>query len=162
MSQLLSHTPIWVFIIFFTLLILGVIQTKDRIVKVNTVFILPSAMILFSIFGIYSVFGFTIFPLLLWLVGGLLAFAIGLKLALPKLVGFSKEDNKLLIPGSKVPLILMMAIFFTKYFVGFSLARNLPLTNEFIFVVIISLTYGIFSGVFLSRSLVMFNARKIQ
>lgn len=160
MLQLISHTPIWVFIIFFTLLVLGFIQTKDRVVKVKTVFILPSAMIAFSFFGVYSVFGFAILPLLLWLVGGLLALAIGLKLALPKLVGFSKEDNKLLIPGSKVPLILMMAIFFTKYFVGFSLARNLTFTNDFIFLVIISLIYGIFSGIFLSRSLVMFKASK--
>jgi len=53
-----------------------------------------------------------------------------------------------------------MAIFFTKYFVGFAVARELPVINEQLFVVLLSLLYGAFSGVFLSRSFIMFKVSK--
>ena len=117
-------------------------------------------MIIFSFFGVYSAFGFTISNISFWTAGLLLPLIFGIKLAHPKLVNFSEEHNKLTIPGSWVPFILMMAIFFTKYFVGYSIARELAIVNEFMFVVTISILYGVFSGIFLSRSFVMFNARK--
>ena len=160
MSELISHTPTWVFAIFFTLLVLGFIQSKERIVKVKTVFILPIAMIIFSFFGVSSVFGLSILTMSLWALGLVTTLVIGLKLAYPSLVSFSDQSNKLTIPGSWVPLFFMMAIFFTKYFVGFAVARELPIVNEHIFIVLLSLLYGAFSGIFLSRGFVMFKASK--
>lgn len=161
MSEIISHTPLWVFAIFFTLLILGFIQSKERIVKVKTVFILPIAMIIFSFFGVYSVFGISILTISLWIIGLITTLIIGLKLAYPKLASFSVQNNKLTIPGSWTPLLFMMAIFFTKYFVGFAVARELPLVNEHIFIVLLCLLYGSFSGIFLSRSFVMFKKSKV-
>ena len=96
----------------------------------------------------------------LWIIGLVITLIIGLKLAYPKFVSFSVQSNKLTIPGSWVPLFFMIAIFFIKYFVGFSAARELPLVNEHIFVVLLSLVYGVFSGIFLSRSCVMFKLSK--
>jgi len=160
LSELISHTPTWVFAVFFTLLILGFIQSKERVVKVKTVFILPIAMIIFSFFGVSSVFGLSLFTISLWLLGLAITLVVGLKLAYPKLVSFSVQSNKLKIPGSWAPLLLMMAIFFTKYFVGFAVARELPVINEHLFVVLLCLLYGAFSGVFLSRSFVMFKISK--
>ena len=160
MSELISHTPTWVFAVFFTLLALGFIQSKERVVKVKIIFILPIAMILFSLFGVYSVFGLSWFTISLWFLGLAITLVIGLKLAYPKLVSFSVQSNKLKIPGSWVPLFFMMGIFFTKYFVGFAVARELPVVNEHLFVVSLCLLYGAFSGVFLSRSFVMFKTSK--
>ena len=160
MLELISHTPTWVFAIFFTLLVLGIIQSKKRTVKVNTVFILPIAMIIFSLFGISSVFGLSILTMSLWGIGLVTTLVTGLKLAYPKLVSFCEQSNKLTIPGSWVPLFFMMAIFFTKYFVGFAVARELPIVNEHILIVLLSLLYGAFSGIFLSRSFVMFKTSK--
>jgi len=160
LSELISQTPTWVFAIFFTLLVLGFIQSKERIVKVKTIFILPIAMIIFSLFGVLSVFGLSILTMSLWGAGLVITLIIGLKLAFPKHVSFSKQSNKLIIPGSWAPLFFMMAIFFTKYFVGFAIAKELPLVNEHIFVVLLSLVYGAFSGIFLSRSCVMFKTSK--
>ncbi|TWX45093.1 DUF6622 family protein [Colwellia hornerae] len=160
MSELISHTPKWVFAVFFTLLVLGFIQSKERVVKVKTIFILPIAMIIFSFFGVYSVFGLSYLTMSLWIMGLVTTLFIGLKLAYPNLIIFSGQSNKLTIPGSWVPLFLMMAIFFTKYFVGFAVARGLPVVSEHIFVVLLCLLYGAFSGIFLSRSFVMFKASK--
>tara|TARA_R110000744_G_scaffold243020_1_gene360031 strand:+ start:75 stop:572 length:498 start_codon:yes stop_codon:yes gene_type:complete len=160
LSALISHTPIWVFVVFFILLFLGFIQTKVRVVAVKTVFILPVAMIMFSFFGVYAVFGLSFLALSLWAMGLVTTLVIGLKLDYPKLVSFDAQCNKLTIPGSWVPLVFMMAIFFTKYFVGFAVARELPIVNEDLFMVLLSLLYGAFSGVFLSRSFVMYKTSK--
>jgi len=146
--------------VFFALLVLGFKQSKSRVVKVKTVFILPLAMTLFSLFGVYSVYGLTLINLVFWGLGLILALVLGLKLAYPKLVSYSALDNKLSIAGSWAPLALMMAIFFTKYFMGFALARGLPIINDMVFITCISLVYGVFSGTFLARSLVMFKASK--
>jgi len=98
LSQLISHTPTWVFIVFFTLIVLGFMQSRERLVKVRTVFILPAAMILFSLFGVSSVFELTLVTISLWAVGLLLTLIIGLKLGYPKAVIFSSQQ--LTIPGS--------------------------------------------------------------
>jgi hypothetical protein len=145
----------WVFAIFFTLLAVGFIQSKERRVKVRTVFILPIAMIIYSFYGVSALSGLSIVTMSLWGIGLVTTLVIGLKLAYPRLVSFSKQSNELTIPGSWIPLLLMMAIFFTKYFVGFANARELPIVNEHVFIVILSLFYGAFSGIFLSRGLVM-------
>ena len=162
MSQIISHTPTWVFVIFFVLLALGLMQSKEREVKVFTVFILPIAMLAFSIFGVYSAVDISLLTVGLWGLGLLATLFIGIKLAYPKLVCFSSQNNQLTIPGSWVPLILMMAIFMTKFFVGFAMARDLPIIDEIIFMALLSLLYGVFSGIFLSRGFVMFKAVKHQ
>jgi len=162
LSELISHTPTWVFIVFFALLVLGFRQSKDRVVKAKTVFILPVAMIIFSFYGVSSVFGFSLLTISLWFIGLAIALITGLKLAYPKFVSFSVQSNKLRIPGSWVPLFFMMAIFFTKYFVGFAVARDFPVINEQPFVVLLCVLYGTYSGIFLSRGFVMFKISKVS
>jgi hypothetical protein len=156
--QLINQTPSWVFGIFFILLILGFIQRKERTVKVKTIFILPAVMVALSLFGVQSAFQLSLLTIGLWGIGLASTLIIGLKLAYPKLVSYSVLNNKLTIPGSWIPLLFMMAIFFTKYFAGFAIARELPLINEPLFVILLCLLYGIFSGIFLSRTIVMYKA----
>jgi hypothetical protein len=54
----------------------------------------------------------------------------------------------------------MMAIFFIKYAVGVTLARQVPVVNTLIFKGLVSFAYGFLSGLFLSRALVVWAARK--
>ncbi|NRA61380.1 MAG: hypothetical protein HRU25_10825, partial [Psychrobium sp.] len=116
------------------------------------------AMLAFSIFGVYSAVDTSLLTVGLWGLGLLITLFIGINLAYPKSVSFSSQNNRLTIPGSWVPLVLMMAIFLTKYFVGFAIARDLPIIDDLIFVALLSVLYGVFSGIFLSRGFVMFKA----
>lgn len=159
--EIIKRTPIWVFVLFFTLLILGYLQTKDREVKLRTVFILPISMIVLSVFGVSSAFGAIPVALVAWLLGSVVSLSVALKLAFPKGVSYSNTEKKLSIPGSWIPLFLMMAIFFTKYFVGVVVAQQLPIISEIEFIVLVSILYGCFSGMFLSRSIVMWQARNV-
>jgi hypothetical protein len=57
------------------------------------------------------------------------------------------------LQGSWTPLALMMAIFLTKYVVGVASALKPDLLITMQFIVLLSILYGIFSGVFIGRAL---------
>ena len=151
--EILKRTPSWVFVLFFVLLAFGYYQSKDRVVSRNKVTIIPAAMLVLSFYGVLSAFGSNLFAIFSWLAGVVITVYLGLKSANPSGVNFITETRSLLVPGSWLPLSLMMAIFFTKYAVGVILARKLPFAGEVAFIGSVSLIYGFLSGVFLARAL---------
>ncbi|MDD3343851.1 MAG: hypothetical protein PHR87_09780 [Sulfurospirillaceae bacterium] len=159
MLEIIQHTPLWVFILFISLIFLGYTQTKDRKVKLKRIFILPTVMIILSLFGIFSAFGTMITPLVLWFIGGFLFLLIGLKLSFPKNIKYNKSEDVFYISGSWVPMVLILVIFCIKYFVGVAIARELPIINELGFIITVSFLYGSLSGVFLSRSIVIMQSK---
>ena len=150
--EILKRTPSWVFVLFFVLLAFGYYQSKDRVVNRNKVTILPAVMVVLSFYGVLSVFGSTPFALSSWLAGVAITVYLGLKFANSSGVSFATETRSFSVPGSWLPLALMMAIFFTKYAVGVILARKFPIAGELAFIGSISLIYGLLSGVFLARA----------
>ncbi len=153
--QILKHTPIWVFCLFFVLLVIGFTQSKARTADKGKIFILPCAMLVLSFYGVISAFGPIYVGLLAWFIGITAASWLGLQLGILKGVTYSDEKQTFLIPGSWVPLILMMAIFFTKYAVNVVLALQLTIVQSAEFIAVVSCLYGCFSGLFFSRLLVI-------
>lgn len=158
--EILKRTPPWVFVLFFALLSLGYVQSKDRTVSRGSVSILPIAMIGLSFYGVLSAFGIIPVGFAFWVLGVAVSVGLGVKLAIPRGVTFSTETQSFFVPGSWLPLAFMMAIFFTKYAVGVILARQLPIASEIAFVGSVSLCYGLLSGVFLARAIVILKAAK--
>ncbi len=158
--EILRRTPSWVFVLFFVLLAVGHFQSKDRAVSRNKVSILPLAMIALSFYGVLSAFGIAPVGLFSWVVGVVVAVWIGVRLSTPRGVSFSIETRLFAVPGSWLPLALMMAIFVIKYAVGVILARQLSIANESVFIGSISLCYGFLSGLFLARALVIWRSEK--
>ncbi|WP_419765392.1 MAG: DUF6622 family protein [Arcobacter sp.] len=157
--EIIKDTPIWVFILFISLLFLGYTQTKDRKVKLKRIFILPTAMILLSLFGIFSAFGTVITALVLWFISGFIFLLIGLKLSFPKNIKYNVSEDVFYVSGSWIPMILILIIFCIKYFVGVAIARELPIINELEFIMSVSFLYGSLSGIFLSRSIVIMQSK---
>jgi hypothetical protein len=153
--EILKRTPPWVFVLFFVLLAAGYSQSKDRVIRRGKVSILPIAMIVLSLYGVLSAFGIAPVGLISWLVGVVVAVWLGITLAIPCGVSFSTETQTYFVPGSWLPLVFMMAIFFIKYAVGVILARHLPIAIEPSFIGSISLCYGFFGGVFFAWALVI-------
>ncbi len=156
--EILKRTPPWVFVLFFMLIALGYFQSKGRTVSRRRVSVLPVAMIVLSFYGVFSAFGVAPVGLVFWVLGVALAVGVGVKLVTPQGVTFFSETQSFFIPGSWLPLAFMMAIFFTKYAVGVVLARQLPIASEAVFVASISLCYGLLSGVFLARAMVVWRS----
>lgn len=158
--EILKRTPSWVFVLFFVLLALGYSQSKKRVFSRGNISILPAAMIVLSFYGVLSAFGLSVVGLISWLAGVGVAVWLGVTLVSPSGVSFSTETQSFSVPGSWLPLALMMAIFFTKYAVGVILARQLPIASEPAFTGAISFCYGLLSGVFLARALVVWRSAR--
>ena len=57
------------------------------------------------------------------------------------------------LPGSAMPLVLIMGIFLTKYLVGVELAMQPALARDSAFALQIAALYGAFSGLFVARAM---------
>jgi hypothetical protein len=66
---------------------------------------------------------------------------------------WSEEAGLLHVPGSWLPMVLIVGLFCIKYFAGASLALHPALAGDTAFAGLCSLAYGSFSGLFLARAL---------
>ena len=158
--QILKHTPLWVWGIFALLLVMGYSRTKSGTASKKRLAILPGIFILLSILGVVSTYGASTFALASWATGAGLGLLLNRLLLLPRGVSYDLASKTFAVPGSYVPMILMMAIFATKYVVGVTTAINHDLTQTTEFMVVVSMAYGFFSGSFLARSLHILSAER--
>ncbi len=150
----LQHTPVWVWPLLAALLSLGVWQTFPRTVTLRRATLLPVAMLALSLWGVVSVFA-SGQALTAWAVGGLAAASASLHAGSPRGARWSTAEQCIRLPGSWVPLMLILGIFCTKFGVGMSLAQHPELRHATGFAVVASLTYGVFSGLFAGRALTL-------
>jgi len=153
--EIVKHTPSWVFILFFVLLLAGYLQSRERTVRCHMVSILPGAMTGLSLYGTISAFGFSPLGLGLWLAGVTIAAGLAAGRKTPTGLSYSTETRTFHVPGSWLPLALMMTIFFTKYAVGVVVARQMPIVGNAVFIGSISFCYGVFSGIFMARGIIV-------
>lgn len=160
MIQILSHTPIWVFILFVVLVGFGLQQAISRSVNLLRAYFLPAGMIALSLAGVLSSFGLKPAPIALWGLGLVLTVTLGYKLFPQKGIVFYPDKKSFFVPGSMVPLVVIMAIFITKYSVAVMMSLHNPLLVNPGFILLLSFAYGCFSGYFASRALTLVKAAK--
>lgn len=164
---ILQHIPPWVFLILAALLWLGISARKDRMIRWRVPIIVPIAMTFMAITALLGQYGATdlLIPALFsWvLVCALVVWRLTKK-ALPNTFQYDIELGKFYLPGSYVPLAMYLGIFAFKFMVGLMTGMHMPIVNEFMFVLVISAIYGLFSGVFLSSAwrLVQLRIRTIK
>jgi hypothetical protein len=152
MVQILSHTPIWVYATFFVLLVFGLIQTRTRTVSKLPALLLPAGMLALSLAGIYSSFGLATIPLAAWGMAIASTTVVGYTFFRDKRIHCTATDGNFFIPGSWVPLIVMMAIFLTKYVYAILHAYNAEGIATPLVIGALSAVYGLLSGYFSSRA----------
>ena len=152
-TQILANTPPWVFALFFVLLVFGLMQTRTRTVRKIPALLLPAGMIVLSLAGINSSFGLRPIPLVSWAIALTIAIYVGYALLRDKRVKYDAGEKKFLVPGSWVPLVVIMAIFFAKYVYAVMHAYNAKVISTPQFVVALSAVYGLLSGYFAARGL---------
>ena len=149
--QIIIHTPAWVWGLLLALVWLGANQLFTRSVPLRRATLLPLVMVALSLYGEISAFGAAPQVVLAWLVAGALAAWLVLQRPLPARTRFDAATRRFTLPGSWVPLALMMGIFLTKYFVGVTLAMQPALAHAAGFTLAFGMLYGAFSGVFAAR-----------
>lgn len=156
---ILTKTPAYVFIIFFALLILGLMQLRERKVKTINILIMPLALSFYGLYSSISTFGFNFLSAGLFSLGVILIFLFSYLMDLSKLATYNPSKKEFLIKGSFTPLVLMMLIFFAKYLLNVFQAINNPILENYLFVSISSLVFGILSGTFLLRAFAILNLK---
>lgn len=152
-AQILSRTPAWVFALFVGLLAVGLLQTKTRTVRRLPALLLPAGMVALSLAGIQSSFGLTPVPVASWAVALAAAALVGVALFRDQRVRYDATAKAYFIPGSWVPLAVIMAIFFAKYVYAVMNAMNAAVIATTAFVAGLSAVYGVLSGYFAARAL---------
>jgi hypothetical protein len=153
-SGILQNTPAWVWAVFIALLAFGLMQARNRRIPRILVFVLPAVMLPLSLYAVEAAFGFAPLPLSAWCIG--VATAVALNQAIfqtPAGVRFVSSENKFDLPGSWLPLMLMMTIFCARFVLGVARVMNPALIGNSTFIVTVSAILGLCSGMFLARSI---------
>ena len=151
--QILAHTPRWVFVLFAGLLWLGGRQLLAGTVGLARITLMPLAMTGLAVYGVVSAFGDAPLALACWGGAALAMAALLLQRPPPAGTRYDAAQRRFHLPGSAVPLALMMGIFFTKYVVGVQIAMHPELAHHHNFALAIGTLYGAFSGIFAGRAL---------
>jgi hypothetical protein len=152
-----QKTPTWVWGLLAGLLALGGSQLVARTASLTRVAAMPVAMTAFSVYGLVSGFGASgqvLGTLAAWLGAAVAVAAITLAWlpSAPAGTTFQAASRSFHIPGSPLPLVLIVGIFLTKYLVGIELAMQPALAHDATFSLEIAALYGVFNGLFVARS----------
>jgi hypothetical protein len=151
--QIVQHTPTWVWGLFVALLAFGLSQARARSVSLTRMTVLPLVLLALSFSGVVSTFSHATIAILAWAIGVTAAIALGRRFVTVRGASWSAETGLLHVPGSWLPLVLMLALFLIKYGVGITLAMNHAMAADTAFGACCGLAYGSFSGLFAARAL---------
>ncbi len=156
--QIVQKTPYWVGGVLAALLALGTSQLFHRTAGLRRVLLMPLVMTGFSLFGLASAFAESAqigAALGTWLVAAatIAAGALWWQPGVPGATRYEPSTALFHLPGSAVPMALIVGIFLTKYGVGIELALQPALAHDGSFALQIAGLYGAFNGLFAARSL---------
>jgi hypothetical protein len=151
-QQIISHTPVYVWALLAFLVYRGVQAAKDREVSLSKLFIIPVVMLLISLAGMngHGLLGAGVWGV--WFTGLLAAVLVTWTAGKGEIV-VDRAAGTVLQRGSWTPLMLMIAIFVTKYTVAVLSVMHPELQRQVPFVVAVSGLFGVFNGVFIGRLL---------
>lgn len=139
-GQILSHTPIWVWIILIVLIKRGMALQTDSPVSLAKSFIMPVIFILWGLDTIATKFHYPLYLLIAYLL--CLVFGACTSLYIYRNKRFYVQNTVLMQSGSKIPLCIMMSNFCIKYCLNVLLSTQPSLYSVFGF----NLIYGVISG----------------
>lgn len=155
--SILGNTPTWVWGLLAALMALGASQCFARSAGLRRVLLMPLAMTIFSAFGLASAFGsapHVAATLAVWLLVTCAVAALTLWLLRTPTAGvrYDAAGHRFHLPGSIVPILLILGIFLVKYGVGVALAMQPSLGQGSQLALQIALVYGVFNGIFVARA----------
>ena len=150
--EIVRQTPVWVWLVLAVLLVLGFLQSRPRKLPPVMALVLPAVMTGLSLYSVISLAprpsGFAG-----WGAGIVAALALnGFVFRTPRGVGYDAGTKRLAMPGSWLPLALMMAIFATQFVVGVTRAINPAIAAAPGFLLAVTVLLGFCAGMFLSRA----------
>jgi hypothetical protein len=151
--QIISHTPLWVWALFAALLALGLSQRRARQVQPSRLLILPVVLLVLGLSSMAP--GFAAQPWVggAWLVAGAVTTWAGQGLPLPVGARWDPASQRLHLPGSWFPLVLILVVFSLRYSANVGLALHPAWRQDLAVQVPLALAFGALSGLFLGRAI---------
>ncbi|WIT10366.1 hypothetical protein PFX98_15755 [Paucibacter sediminis] len=152
LMMIVQHTPAWVWGLLAALLALGLSQTRTQQVSEGRLRLLPLAFVGLGVWGTLSAFGWHSGVALAWAGSFVLSYRLVRGSGWPGAARYVPAQQGFHVPGSWLPLALMMAIFVLKYAVGVTLSMQPQLAQTADFAIAVSAAYGALSAVFMGRA----------
>ena len=112
-SQILSGTPLWVFVLLGYLVWVGATRLKAGVRSLTRIWITPGIFIVWGLIGLFQRPGSFSEVLLRWAVGLVLGVALGIAFRIPMRV--DRPRRLVALPGSILPLLRVLIIFGSHY-----------------------------------------------
>jgi hypothetical protein len=161
LMQILSNTPLWVWGLLAALIGLGASQAVTRRVTARRAMVLPLVMVTLSLAGVSRTFPSAGLPIAAWAAGLALALAAGTSLVPVRGARWDAGSAHFDVPGSLLPMALILSLFTIKYGVGVALAMQPTLAGNLLFGACIGTAYGLFSGLFLARAVSLWRLARV-
>lgn len=155
-ADIVHQTPLWVWGLLAGLAALGLSATRRRTLHLGRLVLMPLVMGALALWGVQSAFSATgRLPelLALWAACYAALLMIGLRMAPPAGARYDAATRSFELPGSWLPLALILAVFLMKYGIGVQLAMAPTLARDAGFAFTVTALYGLLSGLFAARTL---------
>lgn len=153
---IVQRTPVWVWGLLAGLMLLGMVQLRQREIGWRRA-VLPSlGLALLSAVSLgadLSASPSAGLALAVWLLAASTVLLMGSLWAPRAGTHYDAVTGRFQLPGSVVPLLTILSIFLVKYGVGVELAMQPGLRHEATFALGLAAAYGGFSGLFATRPL---------
>lgn len=148
--NILTHTPLYVWVILALLVIRGVGASRDREMAFYKLVILPILLPLAMLAELTVKYGLGSAALPAWAAGAAVAGIATWKLSGAR-ISAGKQAGKVLVRGSWLLLAVLMTVFLTKYVATVALLITPHLRAHMLFMTPVCLMYGVCNGILLAR-----------
>jgi len=160
-TAFLEQTPWWVYLLFFYLIKLGIGASKTSVVPLKKLVILPLIFTVLSIHTMIVSFQVTAAVVEVWFASILLGTFFGYVLVRNYVFRVDKKKYLIELPGNWITLILVLAIFVSKYYFGYAMSMDPTVVHNTHFEFIMLSVSGIITGLFIGRLICYLNEFRV-
>lgn len=154
LSQILIHTPLYVWAILAFLVWRGLAEMRERALPLRRLFIVPLAMLALALFDLAAKFGLDAVPVLAWMAACAASLSYVRAFGASRIVAGAQDGQvrgQVRLRGSRAPLCAMLGLFVVKYASSVLLAMQPELARSLPAAAAICAMFGLFNGWFLGR-----------
>ena len=144
--------PTWVFALLALLLWLGWVQSRARQVRPIVTGTVALGLATYSLWGVLAAFGLGLRPALAWVAGAAAALLLARLLLSSAGMAYLPSTRRVHVPGSWLPLALMLGIFGIKFGLGVAGGTGHPVLPGSAVADACALMLGLMSGLFAARA----------
>jgi len=149
--QIVSGTPIWVWVLLAYLLYVGIRALQPSTGPLWAIAIMPAVFFVWGIYGLYDMHGLGLGRVMSWVVALLAGTAVGIGLAGLQPIRADKVRRLVRTAGGPLTLVLIILIFSTKYVYGYLHAVEPARFADARFWLSEVIFSGVLSGMFVGR-----------